>query len=85
MYKSLMIRRILLALIFVAPLMFPGVALADACDARARAELARHTGAELLSVKSVKDAQGKLVCKVRIKLASKDGKPGRVLMRTLRP
>jgi len=83
MYKSLMIRRILLALIFVAPLMFPGVA--DACDARARAELARHTGAELLSVKSVKDAQGKLVCKVRIKLASKDGKPGRVLMRTLRP
>lgn len=74
-----------LVFVFSAIVMTAGVAHANPCGAVARQELADNPGAKILSVKSQSDNKGRVVCVIRIKLASKDGKPGRVITRKRRP
>lgn len=76
---SILIMSLLLALGAAGP------AFANACSALARAEASKYPGAVVISAQPVTNSQGQLVCRVAIKTAAKDNKPGRVITKTLRP
>ena len=58
---------------------------ADACSAAARAMVGSYQNATLLSVRSGTDGNGQLVCEARIKIASQNGNPPRVVVKRFRP
>lgn len=72
---------VLFLLMFAASFAQALPAMADACSSRARAAVAGNPNATLLSVQSKVNANGKVQCIARIRIASTDGKPPRIVTR----
>jgi len=68
---------VMLAALFV----MPAAAYADVCSQKARQEIAGRPQLTLLSVRSIVNNKGQLICIVTVRRASNDGKPPRILTR----
>ena len=77
-----LLRPIIIAI--CAALFFSTNAFADACSSKARAMVSGDASATLLSVKSKKTGNGKVVCEARIKVSS-GSTPPRIVIKKFNP
>ena len=82
-----MIKKLVYAVLLSFALLVPAStpALANGCSGKARAFVADKPRTTLIAVKAQKQRNGSVICVARVRIAQKNGKPPRIVVRKFRP